>query len=1427
MKKSLVNRLLSAVIILVIAGSGINVVYGENDMMQIGTAADLVKYRETINSGIQKDAILVDDIDLGELETGWIPIGNTDNTEFSACFDGNGHKISGLNSQDSSWEVYGLFGYTGADSVIKNVTVEGTAKGKKTGGIVGISNGQIKNCTSIVCVNSESYAGGIAAASYGIIDSCANFGEVSSKTDYSGGITGYTVTEVNNSKNYGFVSGISRIGGIAGWGASMSNNINYGDITSTGEYCGGIVGIIKASDAAPYITVSNCANKGEINAGKTAGGVIGSIYYGIADITKCVNDGKVTGSAQWIGGVMGATSNWGYTGTYTINQCINRAPVHSVGNYSGGIVGNMLVGDIINSYNTAAVTSVLTPGGIVGYANPNSTTIKNTFNYSDNSLCFSNAKCENVYALQSKITDQKKTAEQFRNGTVFDLINGDDVWVQGTDYPINKEIETINGVKTYDELKNAISDPNVKNIEIAANIAIDETITVDKSVVISGNGYKLNGNDTIFNLKSADIVLKNIALGGERVLINADSSNINIEGNVRMYNLTDVALMLNDTGVSIDENAVFFTMPGCAVSSNVELTFNIKNTQTEVDGRYMYTFNNAGTMYSKISNIVLKAEDNEGLSYDVYGFVKSGNLYIMVPACVDLSNCVYTEVGSNGFSYNKVTANFNSDEKYQVKIGVVLYDVVAMQSQLPTLYIDINEEYGTIDSMNSSEDHSVCTYGDLTVDVPQDLVDKYGWLPQYKSSESNADTPGTAEIRGRGNSTWSTSEFRKKPYQIKTEKKIDLLGMGKAKTWCIIKDGGYFVGQKLGLDLGLGLGLSCTPDSRFVEVYMNGEYLGCYTLTEKVQIKENRVEITDLEDIVDKNGITADTDLSGGYLMEIDNYGGDSIVIRTNGNDITIKSPENLDKEARKDNNYSYIYNYIDDLFNAIYGDGLMSNGKSYLDYIDIESFVRYYWHQEFIENMDCGIGSTYMYKDTDAINPKLIAGPVWDNDNIFKSEDNIEKWYVKNLTRYGGSKTLYNQLMCRKDFVSYAIWYYEHSNIREKLASAIDIVKEYQDTIGIADDMDFIRWGVNTFNNGDKLLSYLNRRLTWIDENYKSLMEEASIGKEIDVDSILGSNPDPNPIINDGTYASFRFSNGQSGKVLDKSYGNYDTGYYATHGSIESARLKVFMDVDTKAELKWSAPEYMYNGNASVVPVLQASGENTWKNQEENPAYIQIELPMNGYTDGAFSAKLAASKKGPKNYKLMYSVNGNDYKELGRYSLTSNKKFEQAFDNVALPNECNNAETVYIRITVADNETVGGSNLTAAPASGEFAIQDIVIAKHEIPADYSISAVKLFDISGNEINSIQDKTSFDIRVDLKKTIDKNESAALITAVYDENDTNIETRIMDISSKSSYSASIWLRFNQTDNVSKKMKIFLWQSANDLIPLCQNKDIKLQ
>lgn len=105
--------------------------------------------------------------------------------------------------------------------------------------------------------------------------------------------------------------------------------------------------------------------------------------------------------------------------------------------------------------------------------------------------------------------------------------------------------------------------------------------------------------------------------------------------------------------------------------------------------------------------------------------------------------------------------------------------------------------------------------------------------------------------------------------------------------------------------------------------------------------------------------------------------------------------------------------------------------------------------------------------------------------------------------------------------------------------------------------------------------------------------------------------------------------------------------------------------------------------------------------------AYIQVEFSAKGYKDIAVSAKVGATKKGPKNYKLQYSTDGETFVDSQTYSLEANKTLYKAFEKVALTGT-DGYEKVYVRIAVDGNETIKGETL--AGTSGEFAVNDILI---------------------------------------------------------------------------------------------------------------------
>ena len=103
------------------------------------------------------------------------------------------------------------------------------------------------------------------------------------------------------------------------------------------------------------------------------------------------------------------------------------------------------------------------------------------------------------------------------------------------------------------------------------------------------------------------------------------------------------------------------------------------------------------------------------------------------------------------------------------------------------------------------------------------------------------------KISGHGNSSWNYSD--KKSYNIKLSEKTDLFGMGKAKKWMLVSNS---LDQSLirnSVVIGLSRAAGVTPvlKSEYIDLYADGDYKGTYQLYERVEIRKNRINITDLE----------------------------------------------------------------------------------------------------------------------------------------------------------------------------------------------------------------------------------------------------------------------------------------------------------------------------------------------------------------------------------------------------------------------------------------------------------------------------------------------------------------------------------------------------------------------------------------------------
>ena len=308
------------------------------------TADHLAWFRDYVNVGktsaCAKIADDVEEIDMSSVchkadaekqvaELSWTPIGSK---KYQGTFDGNGKTIRNLFISSTSNEI-GFFGCA-ADCRIKNITFDNAkVKGNdncstgilagyagscvienikttgncsvegqyETGGIAGRANGNISNCENHAIVNGLHSVGGIVGICFdsgNSITSCANYGEITGTEDFVGGIIGYFGEgSLQNSANNGNISGDARVGNLIGYAniCNINNVLGIGNITANYADCNGlIVGyIVDASSSASGILAYNSSAKMTIDGTELTGDAVVAIGSGSLTYPEGKNEADV------------------------------------------------------------------------------------------------------------------------------------------------------------------------------------------------------------------------------------------------------------------------------------------------------------------------------------------------------------------------------------------------------------------------------------------------------------------------------------------------------------------------------------------------------------------------------------------------------------------------------------------------------------------------------------------------------------------------------------------------------------------------------------------------------------------------------------------------------------------------------------------------------------------------------------------------------------------------------------------------------------------------------------------------------------------------------------------------------------------------------------------------------------------------------
>lgn len=493
------------------------------------------------------------------------------------------------------------------------------------------------------------------------------------------------------------------------------------------------------------------------------------------------------------------------------------------------------------------------------------------------------------------------------------------------------------------------------------------------------------------------------------------------------------------------------------------------------------------------------AQEKEALGTVDWWLEKETNTYyLFMPSTADLSSVTVwfdatgsVTVGGTALVSGEATTVFAQGGEFKLTCGGKDYKLIIMTgSEVPAMFI--NTESGSLDAIHANKEH-----------------EEAGSMLLVQADDTVVYDNALESIKGRGNSTWLRE---KKPYNIKLDKKTDIFGMGKSKKWSLIAndDDNTLARNYIIYSIARDAQMPFSPHAKPIDLYINGEYRGSFLITTRVQVDDNRVEITDLEgateDLNDAKletyarggtygtfcGLLENTskwyeipnnpeNITGGYLleMEIANRYPDeaSGFVTTSSQPVVVKSPEYASKEQ-----IAYISEYYQDFEDAVFSEtGKNSKGKHYGDYCDITSLAQVYLINEWSVYLDASTTSSYFYKDVDG---KLYAGPVWDYDialggggkRFGMDLSNPEAWWVCSARQYRNTifgtadvleqPTLYNMLCKHQDFMNEVrrLWDNGFEDIFRRYASTE--IRSYTDSIANATKMNAVRW--NRFSTTD-----------------------------------------------------------------------------------------------------------------------------------------------------------------------------------------------------------------------------------------------------------------------------------------------------------------------------------------------------------------------
>jgi len=208
-----------------------------------------------------------------------------------------------------------------------------------------------------------------------------------------------------------------------------------------------------------------------------------------------------------------------------------------------------------------------------------------------------------------------------------------------------------------------------------------------------------------------------------------------------------------------------------------------------------------------------------------------------------------------------------------------------------------------------------------------------------------------------------------------------------------------------------------TPISYFVHLYVNGEYMGVYELTEERDAGPGRNEVTfDPDPTLSEYIIEMSWHpIRHGGVAGVDFFmAGESLSERYSGRRAyRMRYPHRDDCNGH----FAFAQQFIDHVSRVI----LSEDWETIQTLIDIPSFIDFYILQELLNNADVFRLSVFMTMQREGAGHRLFMGPVWDFDQSSGTTTGTADPRYRSIIRHGRDHYWLRTLMQMPEFFDLA----------------------------------------------------------------------------------------------------------------------------------------------------------------------------------------------------------------------------------------------------------------------------------------------------------------------------------------------------------------------------------------------------------------------